>query len=132
MAQYDGFSTGKRAAGRGVRESADSNEPADGEEVGRWQQLGNFQASGWFWSATVAVGVLLLVVAVAGVKGWADLRSSQARVDALAAEVREADQSVRRLKKRIHLLQSNSELLERVAREELGVVQPDEVVVILP
>jgi len=89
-------------------------------------------ASGWFWSASVAVGVLVLVLAVAGVKSWADLRVSQSRATELRQRVNEKESSVQRLEKRIHLLRSNSELLERVAREELGVVRPDEIIVILP
>ncbi len=88
--------------------------------------------SGWLWSAAVAVGVVVLVVAVAGVKSWSDLRMSQITADRLGQELARVDQSVGRLQQRIHLLQSNSELLERVAREELGVVRPDEIVIILP
>lgn len=89
-------------------------------------------SSGWFWSATIAVSLVVLVVGVAGVKSWSDLKISEERATELKQDLAKVDASVDRLKQRIHLLQSDSELLERVAREELGVVHPDEVVVILP
>ncbi len=89
-------------------------------------------SSGWFWSATIAVSLVVLVVGVAGVKSWSDLKISEERATELRVDLEQVDASVDRLKQRIHLLQSDSELLERVAREELGVVHPDEVVVILP
>ncbi len=88
--------------------------------------------SGWLLSATLAVSMFLIVITVAGVKSYADLRSSQARAQELRWEVERVETSVDELQVRIGLLGSSTALLERVAREELGLVAPDEVVVILP
>lgn len=87
---------------------------------------------GWFWSATVAVAMVVLVVGVAGVKGWADLKSSRARADQLRQELRQVEESVRSLELRIRELGPDGRLLEKVAREELGLIGPDEVLVLLP
>lgn len=92
----------------------------------------NRSSPGWFWSAAVAVGMVVLVVGVAGVKGWADLKSSRARADELRQELREVEDSVRFLEERIHELGPEGRLLEKVAREELGLIGPDEVLVLLP
>ena len=87
---------------------------------------------GWFWSAAVAVGMVVLVVGVAGVKGWADLKSSRARADELRQELLEVEESVRSLEIRIRELGPEGRLLEKVAREEVGLIGPDEVLVLLP
>lgn len=87
---------------------------------------------GWFWSATVAVGMVVLVVGVAGVKGWADLKSSRTRADELRLELQQVEESVRSLETRIRELGPDGRLLEKVAREELGLIGPDEVLILLP
>ena len=89
-------------------------------------------APGWFWSATVAVGMVVLVVGVAGVKGWADLKSSRARADELRQELRQVEESIRSLNIRIRELGPDGRLLEKVAREEVGLIGSDEVLVLLP
>ena len=92
----------------------------------------NRSSPGWFWSATVAVSMVVLVVGVAGVKGWADLKSSRTRAEELRRELQQVEESVRSLESRIRELGPDGRLLEKVAREELGLVGPDEVLVLLP
>lgn len=87
---------------------------------------------GWFWSAAVAVSMVVLVVGVAGVKGWADYKSSRARAEELRQELQQVEESVHALELRIRELGPEGRLLEKVAREELGMIGPDEILVLLP
>lgn len=75
---------------------------------------------------------LVLVLATAALKGWRDLAAAQAREQALAAEVAAAEARIEEAKRRIARLQEDPVTLDRIAREELGLVSPQDVVVVLP
>ncbi|HSM12705.1 MAG TPA: septum formation initiator family protein [Thermoanaerobaculia bacterium] len=75
---------------------------------------------------------LLLVLATAALKGWRDLDRSRVRETELKARIAATEQRIETLRREIHDLQSDPATLERVAREDLGLVRPDEVVVVLP
>jgi cell division protein FtsB len=81
---------------------------------------------------SAAVGVALLALAAAGLKSWRDYEQVRAREATLAAEIAASEQRIRALERRIERLDSDPATLDRVAREELGLVRPDEVVVVLP
>jgi cell division protein FtsB len=75
---------------------------------------------------------LLLVLATAALKGWRDLDRSRVRESELKARIAATEQRIETLRREIRDLQSDPATLERVAREDLGLVRPDEVVVVLP
>ena len=79
----------------------------------------------------VVAGALLLL-GVAGVRSWRDLSAARAREAALAGEIAAAEERIARLHARIERLKTDPSTLERLAREELGMVVPGDVVIVLP
>jgi cell division protein FtsB len=75
---------------------------------------------------------LLLVLATAALKGWRDLDRSRDRETELKARILATEQRIETLRREIRDLQSDPATLERVAREDVGLVRPDEAVVVLP
>lgn len=75
---------------------------------------------------------LVLVLATFALKGWRDLSAAQAREKALAADVAAAEARIEESKRRIARLKDDPMTLDRMAREELGMVSPKDVVVVLP
>jgi cell division protein FtsB len=76
--------------------------------------------------------ILLLALAAAALKGWRDHEQARAREARLESEIAATEERIRALERRIERLQDDPATLDRVAREELGLVRPDEVVVVLP
>jgi cell division protein FtsB len=84
-------------------------------------------------SVTVAaVLFLLLLLGVAGARSWRDLDAARDRRASLELEVAEAETRIDALERRIQRLRRDPLLLERLAREELGLVKEGEVVFVLP
>lgn len=82
---------------------------------------------------TVAVVlVLVAVLAVAGVQRFRDLERSRERQADLEAEISQTVDEVRALERRIERLRHDPMLQERLAREELGLARPGELVIVLP
>lgn len=75
---------------------------------------------------------LLLVLATAALKGWRDLERARAREAALATEIAATERRIADLRSRIANIQDDPATLDRIARDELGLVHPDEVVVVVP
>ena len=75
---------------------------------------------------------LVLVLATFALKGWRDLASARARERTLAAEVAAAEARIEEARRRIARLKDDPVTLDRLAREELGLVSPQDVVVVLP
>lgn len=80
----------------------------------------------------VAVAFLVVVIAVAGVASYKDLQAARARQAKLEERVTEARGLVEVLERRVERLADDPQTLERLAREELGLVRPGDVVVVLP
>ena len=80
---------------------------------------------------TFAVFLALLFV-VAGLHSWRDLDISRSRSRQLEERIHATEQSIETLERGIERLQHDPRDLERAAREELGLVYPDEVVIVLP
>jgi cell division protein FtsB len=79
-----------------------------------------------------AAAVVFAVLLLAGYDGSRDLARLKARESQLEARLRHTEGNIAELKDRIGRLRSDPYTLERAAREELGLVRPGEVVVILP
>ncbi|MEO5338944.1 MAG: septum formation initiator family protein [Magnetococcus sp. MYC-9] len=92
---------------------------------------------------TTSFGVLLglfLLVANGGVQyllwfgdqGLVRWRQTQKQYQLLLEDIRLAEQRIQRVKDEILLLEKNPVALEEVARRELGMVYPDEILFIVP
>ncbi len=74
---------------------------------------------------------LLLLLAVAGLKSFRDLESARERQRGLERRIEETRRSNRQLKRRIEFLADDPATLERLAREQLGMVRAGDVVIVL-
>jgi cell division protein FtsB len=84
---------------------------------------------GW---VVLAVLLLLAVTALLGDNGVLALWRLRAEVDTLHREVRALEAANERLSRAIADLQENPAVIERIAREELGLVRPGERVLRFP
>lgn len=79
-----------------------------------------------------SVVLFLSLLAVAGVKSYHDLEAARQRKLTLETRIRSTESEIARLQNRIERLRSDPGLLERLAREDLGMVRPGDVVIELP
>ena len=82
----------------------------------------------------IVVGALLIlaVMAVFGDNGVLALRRLRGEVDTLVRELRTLEAENERLSRTISELQEDPAVIERIAREELGLVRPGESAPALP
>jgi cell division protein FtsB len=84
-------------------------------------------------SVTVAaVLFLLLLLGTAGARSWRDLERSRDREAELTAKIEETSARIDALERRIRRLRHDPLLVERLAREELGLAREGEVVFVVP
>ena len=81
--------------------------------------------------AVVAL-VLLALLAAAGLKSRQDLLQARSREADLTARVSDTEARIAALRRRIARLKDDPVLLETIAREDLGLVRPGDVVVVYP
>jgi cell division protein FtsB len=74
----------------------------------------------------------VLLLAAAGLKSWRDLEAARQRESVLLERIHVSEEKIERLRHRIAGLGTDPQTLERVAREELGLVKPGDVVIVLP
>lgn len=92
-------------------------------------------ARSWAGLRSPFVAALLLLaglVAAAGVRSHQELASARSRQAGLDQEILATRERIAGLEQRVHRLNHDDETLERVAREELGMVRPGDVVLVLP
>ena len=70
--------------------------------------------------------------AVFAPSGYKDYHETRIERERLEAEIAELEAENRRLRERIERLQTEPDFLEQLAREKLGMVYPDEKIVIMP
>ncbi len=86
-----------------------------------------------FLIIVIGLGLFALVVhAVFGERGYLGLRSQRGKYERLKQEVRTLEEENQQLKEEIKALKSDPRAVERVAREELKMARPGEVVITLP
>ena len=84
-------------------------------------------------SLLVAVVVFLaLLLATFGLKSYRDLAAVRGRERQLTAEIAGTEERISLLKRRIESLKNDPVALDRVARESLGLVRPEDVVIVFP
>ena len=72
--------------------------------------------------------VVFLVSFMFSEEGIAELRQAQQRVDTLRSEIRHLEEENARLEAEIENLRDSSFAVERIAREDLGMSKPGEIV----
>ena len=80
----------------------------------------------------VAVFSLLALLATAGVKSYRDLSQARAHEADLARRIAAAEARIRILREDVRRMAEDPLTLERLARENLGMVKPGDVVIVLP
>lgn len=75
---------------------------------------------------------LLVLLVVVGLKSYRDLSLAQAQVEALEGEVKATEERIEGLRQHIERLEHDPLTVEQLAREDLGLVRPDDVVILLP
>lgn len=84
-------------------------------------------------SVTVAaVLFLLLLLGTAGGRSWHDLERARGRQAELETKIEETEARIGALERRIRRLRHDPLLVERLAREELGLAREGEVVFVVP
>jgi cell division protein FtsB len=79
-----------------------------------------------------AAVLLVLLLAIAGAQSYRDLAVARAREEQLAARAREMEERIAALRRQIERLRNDPRALERLAREELGLTYPQDMVIVLP
>jgi cell division protein FtsB len=81
---------------------------------------------------SAAVLFALVALAAAGLKGWRDYEAVRTREQRLENDIAASEQRIRALQRKIERLQKDPVELDRAAREDLGLVSPKDVVIVLP
>jgi cell division protein FtsB len=79
-----------------------------------------------------AVALFLLLLAVASLKSYRDLETARGRERLLEGRIQQTETRIEQLHGRIDRLRQDPGALERLAREDLGMVRPGDLVLILP
>jgi cell division protein FtsB len=74
----------------------------------------------------------MMLVVVAGLKNYRDLSVARQREARLETRIEEARARLETLEHRVELLRDDPATLERLAREQRGLVMPDDLVIVLP
>ena len=77
----------------------------------------------------VVAAVLVLALFVAGLRSYRDLSVQRARQVALVDRIADTKLRIEQLEREIELLRTDPGTLERVAREDLGMTRPGDIVV---
>ena len=80
----------------------------------------------------LAVVAVLIAVGAAGLRSWHDLAEQRAREAELAGAIVKTETAVRQLEERNRRLEDDPVTLERLARQELGLVREQDLVVVFP
>lgn len=80
----------------------------------------------------VVVVFLMLLLATAGYRSWRDLAAARGHANELRAKITATEGRIEQLRDLIQRVENDPLTLERLAREDLGMVRPDDVVIVLP
>lgn len=110
-------------------------EPSGRHETGGGHETGETGGESARPTRRVLLGgvlFLLVLLGLAGFKSYRDLDAVRARQSELLLELDRTEEEIVGLEARIDRLQNDPLTLERLAREELQMVRPGEVVIVLP
>ncbi len=87
--------------------------------------------SGRFLIATGLFAILLLLV-ISGIQSYQDLAAAEHRWAELQGRIERVQTTIHHLERDVSSLQNNQQTVERVARQELGLVREGEIVLMVP
>lgn len=77
----------------------------------------------------VTAGILVLALFVAGLGSYRDLSVQRARQQSLAGKISDSKVRIEAFERQIELLRTDPGTLEKVAREDLGMARPGDIVI---
>jgi cell division protein FtsB len=80
----------------------------------------------------IAVVLVLGMLAAGSLKGYRDLAEVRSQESELRRRIAATEGRIRRLDERLERIENDPWTLERLAREELGMVRPGDLVIVLP
>jgi cell division protein FtsB len=85
------------------------------------------------WMILLALAVLIVAaIGLGAARSYRDLAAARARAAVLESQIAGAEERVEALARRIERTRDDPATWERLAREELGLVRPGDIVVLLP
>lgn len=84
------------------------------------------------WAAGFVVIVIAALVMTAGLRSARNLESARRQATSLESRIDQTRLRIEALEARLARLDDDPATLERLAREELGMVRPGDVVIVLP
>lgn len=79
-----------------------------------------------------AVVLLLLLLVTAGFQSWRDLAAARDLKASLQSDIADTEESILILQDRLQRIEKDPSTLEQLAREELGWVSEDDIVIVMP
>lgn len=79
----------------------------------------------------LAVAALVLLLSFGGARSYQELDAARGRESQLERRLAATRERIRGLERRIERLENDPAMLERLARDELGMVRPDDIVIVL-
>lgn len=110
---------------------ADRREPGVNARARLYERIGNV-ARDALPLAILAVAVIFVPVLVFEPQGLPRLRSLERDLEQVEAENRAAEREIARLRSNVKLLKDDLASVEKVARQELGLVRKSEIVLQMP
>src|SRR5262245_50734917 len=80
----------------------------------------------------ICLTVAVILMAVFKDKGWLDVRARAKHFAAVESQIRDMEAENQRLTAEIQALRTDPAAIEKIAREQLKLVKPGEIVLILP
>ena len=80
----------------------------------------------------ILVAVVLVVDNIFGTHGYVTLQRRQKEIAALQKQLQQLNEENRQLGEQVRALKSDPQLIEKIARDELGLARPGEVIIRIP
>jgi cell division protein FtsB len=97
-------------------------------ETARRRSLGRWALRAALWTVFLGGGLIALI----GEGGWLELHRLRAERIRLEADLSEESRRIEALREEVRQLREGRTARERIAREQLGLVRPGEVTILLP
>jgi cell division protein FtsB len=115
------------ASGRPVNEQDTAKTPASEPSLGFFEQLGQFFRRNMYLFLIVGFALLLLQD-IFGTHGVLAMRESQKQAQEIRKDIKRLDDENKRMQDRVKGLKSDPATIEKIAREEMKLSRPGEVI----
>lgn len=86
------------------------------------------RTGGW----ALIIGLIVFIIGTAVIRTREEFREAHAEYQRLQSEVKQLQLETERLQEEIRQLKDDPQVIERIAREELHMIRPDEMVISFP